>query len=231
MQNSPYMFQNGRIMQQQRRTSQLLWCQYAAECWVFLHVYLSACPVCYLPVEEAIALMPKVPSFSPVLKNLTYITEPVLNREAEFGGSDFGGYPPLAQRNNSYDIRESMSVHCGYDFSFSLFITCSYWVKLWVCVAISFETLPSMFLVFFLNIHISKTFYLVFSWPFAQMSWFCINQVCQRKTWPWNGVWPWRGGHSWYGTMPWNCCCISNFWYSSTLVELLTVHFLFITWH
>ncbi|KAH9748713.1 F3H9.11 protein [Citrus sinensis] len=72
------------------------------------------CPVCYLPVEEAIALMPKVPSFSPVLKNLTYITEPVLNREAEFGGSDFGGYPPLAQRNNSYDIRESMSVHCGF---------------------------------------------------------------------------------------------------------------------
>lgn len=128
MQNSLYMFQNGRIMQQQRRTSQLLWCQYAAECWVFLHVYLSACPVCYLPVEEAIALMPKVPSFSPVLKNLTYITEPVLNREAEFGGSDFGGYPPLAQRNNSYDIRESMSVHCGYDFSF--FINCSYWVKI-----------------------------------------------------------------------------------------------------
>ncbi|KAH9796996.1 F3H9.11 protein [Citrus sinensis] len=72
------------------------------------------CPVCYLPVEEVIALMPKVPSFSPVLKNLTYITEPVLNREAEFGGSDFGGYPPLAQRNNSYDIRESMSVHCGF---------------------------------------------------------------------------------------------------------------------
>lgn len=72
------------------------------------------CPVCYLPVEEAIALMPKVPSFSPVLKNLTYITEPVLNREAEFGGSDFGGYPTLAQRSNSYDIRDSMSVHCGF---------------------------------------------------------------------------------------------------------------------
>lgn len=72
------------------------------------------CPVCYLPVEEAIALMPKVPSFSPVLKNLTYITEPVLNREAELGGSDFGGYPTLAQRSNSYDIRDSMSVHCGF---------------------------------------------------------------------------------------------------------------------
>ncbi|KAH7546000.1 hypothetical protein FEM48_Zijuj01G0154500 [Ziziphus jujuba var. spinosa] len=72
------------------------------------------CPVCYLPVEEAIALMPKVPSFSPVLKNLTYIYEENLSRETEFGGSDFGGYPTLSQRTDSYDIRESMSVHCGF---------------------------------------------------------------------------------------------------------------------
>ncbi|GLT82867.1 hypothetical protein SLE2022_012000 [Rubroshorea leprosula] len=73
-----------------------------------------SCPVCYLPVEEAVALMPKVPSFSPVLKNLAYIYEEPLNRETEFGGSDFGGYPTLKQRDNSYDIRESMSVHCGF---------------------------------------------------------------------------------------------------------------------
>ncbi|KAG5234969.1 F3H9.11 protein [Salix suchowensis] len=72
------------------------------------------CPVCYLPVEEAIALMPKVPSFSPVIKNLTYIQEDPLSREGEFGGSDFGGYPTLKQRSDSYDIRESMSVHCGF---------------------------------------------------------------------------------------------------------------------
>ncbi|KAL5575407.1 hypothetical protein UlMin_017106 [Ulmus minor] len=72
------------------------------------------CPVCYLPVEEAIALMPKVPSYSPVLKNLTYIYEENLSRETEFGGSDFGGYPTLAQRTDSYDIRESMNVHCGF---------------------------------------------------------------------------------------------------------------------
>jgi hypothetical protein len=85
----------------------------------FLLVYISACPVCYLPVEEAIALMPKVPSDSPVLKNLTYIYEENLSRDEEFGGSDFGGYPTLKQRSDSYDIRESMSVHCGYDiFSF-----------------------------------------------------------------------------------------------------------------
>ncbi|XVE51344.1 hypothetical protein DITRI_Ditri02bG0032600 [Diplodiscus trichospermus] len=72
------------------------------------------CPVCYLPVEEAIALMPKVPSYSPVLKSLTYIYEENLNKETEFGGSDFGGYPTLKQRDDSYDIRESMDVHCGF---------------------------------------------------------------------------------------------------------------------
>ncbi|MBA0587467.1 hypothetical protein Gorai_000595, partial [Gossypium raimondii] len=58
--------------------------------------------------------MPKVPSFSPVIKNLTYIFEENLNRETEFGGSDFGGYPTLKQRNDSYDIRESMNMHCGF---------------------------------------------------------------------------------------------------------------------
>lgn len=68
-------------------------------------------------MEEAAALMPAVPSFSPVLKNLTYIYEETLNRETEFGGSDFGGYPTLDQRSDSYDIRESMSMHCGYGFS------------------------------------------------------------------------------------------------------------------
>ncbi|KAI9395884.1 hypothetical protein POPTR_004G044100v4 [Populus trichocarpa] len=72
------------------------------------------CPVCYLPVEEAIALMPKVPSFSPVIKNLTYIHEDPLSGERDFGGSDFGGYPTLKHRSDSYDIRESMSVHCGF---------------------------------------------------------------------------------------------------------------------
>ncbi|KAH7857387.1 hypothetical protein Vadar_012139 [Vaccinium darrowii] len=71
------------------------------------------CPVCYLPVEEAIALMPNFPSFSPILKQLTYIHEENLSR-SEFGGSEFGGYPSLLQRNDSYDIRESMDVHCGF---------------------------------------------------------------------------------------------------------------------
>ncbi|XP_010549320.1 PREDICTED: uncharacterized protein LOC104820544 [Tarenaya hassleriana] len=72
------------------------------------------CPVCYLPVEEAVALMPKVPSFSPVLKSLSYIYEQPINKETEFGGSEFGGYPTLKQRNDSFDIKETMSVHCGF---------------------------------------------------------------------------------------------------------------------
>ncbi|KAK7327875.1 hypothetical protein VNO77_21968 [Canavalia gladiata] len=72
------------------------------------------CPVCYLPVDEAIALMPKFPSPSPVLGNLTYMYEETLSRDGEFGGSDFGGYPTLRQRNESFDIRESMRVHCGF---------------------------------------------------------------------------------------------------------------------
>ncbi|XP_028782006.1 uncharacterized protein LOC114738151 [Neltuma alba] len=72
------------------------------------------CPVCYLPVEEAIALMPKFPSPSPVLQNLTYIYEENLRRDGEFGGSDFGGYPTLKQRTYSQTIQPSMNIHCGF---------------------------------------------------------------------------------------------------------------------
>lgn len=65
-------------------------------------------------MEQVLDLIPTAPSFSPVLKNLTYIHEENLTT-TEFGGSAFGGYPSLAQRDDSYDIRESMNVHCGYD--------------------------------------------------------------------------------------------------------------------
>lgn len=88
--------------------------------------YIAACPVCYLPVEEAIALMPKLPSFSPIVNSLTYIYEDPLSRDGEFGGSEFGGYPTLKQRSDSYDIRESMSIHCGYAFLLSLDFSYTY---------------------------------------------------------------------------------------------------------
>lgn len=83
--------------------------------------FLAACPVCYLSLEDTIALMPNASSISPVIRDLTYIHEENLTK-SEFGGSEFGGYPSLRQRSDSYDIRDSMSIHCGYDsFFFGMF--------------------------------------------------------------------------------------------------------------
>ncbi|KAF3651736.1 40S ribosomal protein S6 [Capsicum annuum] len=70
-------------------------------------------PVCYLPVEQAIASILDTPSFSPRVSSLTYIHEENLSK-FEFGGSEFGGYPSLKQWTDSYDIKESMSVHYGF---------------------------------------------------------------------------------------------------------------------
>lgn len=69
--------------------------------------------MCYVPVEQAIALMPKIPSPSPVLRRLTYFSEEFPLKTQPSGGSDFGGYPSLKQRNESFEIKESMTVHCG----------------------------------------------------------------------------------------------------------------------
>lgn len=73
------------------------------------------CPVCYLPIEEAIELMPAVPSDTPIIKNLTYVTERVSAIPTHGnGGSEFGGYPTLKQRGDYFNIQESMHVHCGF---------------------------------------------------------------------------------------------------------------------
>ncbi|CAK9138230.1 unnamed protein product [Ilex paraguariensis] len=72
------------------------------------------CPVCYVPVEQAIASMPSSPSPSPVLGHLTYFREENPIKIEPHGGSDFGGYPSLKQRNDSFNIKESMTVHCGF---------------------------------------------------------------------------------------------------------------------
>lgn len=58
--------------------------------------------------------MPASPSVSPVLKNLDYVSEDKLLATESTGGSLFGGYPSLQQRSDSYDIKESMTVHCGF---------------------------------------------------------------------------------------------------------------------
>ncbi|KAI8552563.1 hypothetical protein RHMOL_Rhmol06G0276500 [Rhododendron molle] len=72
------------------------------------------CPVCYLPVDQAIARMPSSPSTSPVLRHLNYFREENPIKTERHGGSDFGGFPSLKQRNESFNIKESMTVHCGF---------------------------------------------------------------------------------------------------------------------
>jgi Protein of unknown function (DUF616) len=60
------------------------------------------------------SLIPE-PSPSPVLKNLDFISdENLVERGTLNTGSSFGGYPSLLDRDLSYDIRESMRIHCGY---------------------------------------------------------------------------------------------------------------------
>lgn len=85
-------------------------------CRTYLFIFaffLSACPVCYVPVEQAISSMPKFPSHSPVLRHLTYFYDKNPVKTDPHGGSEFGGYPSLKQRNDSFNIKESMTVHCG----------------------------------------------------------------------------------------------------------------------
>ncbi|KAK8941337.1 hypothetical protein KSP39_PZI010779 [Platanthera zijinensis] len=72
------------------------------------------CPVCYVPVEQVVFYMPSWPSKSPVLKNLSYVIEENSISNESSGGSVFGGHPSLSQRNESFDIKESMTVHCGF---------------------------------------------------------------------------------------------------------------------
>lgn len=72
------------------------------------------CPVCYIPVEQAIASMPSSPSASPVIHTLTYVRDENPVQREPHGGSDFGGYPSLQDRNAAFDIKETMTVHCGF---------------------------------------------------------------------------------------------------------------------
>lgn len=64
-------------------------------------------------MDQAIARMPGNLSMSPVVQSLNYVHEENPTKTETHGGSDFGGYPSLKQRNDSFDIKESMTVHCG----------------------------------------------------------------------------------------------------------------------
>ncbi|XP_021754881.1 uncharacterized protein LOC110720174 [Chenopodium quinoa] len=72
------------------------------------------CPVCYLSNKQAEASMPSLPSASPVLQHLTFVQGENSTKSETHRGSDFGGYRSLKQRNDSFDITESMTVHCGF---------------------------------------------------------------------------------------------------------------------
>ncbi|AQK94864.1 Inner membrane protein oxaA [Zea mays] len=79
-----------------------------------MHSLSISCPVCYLPVEQALALRPAKPSLSPVLQSLNYVLEEILIPKESKSGSLFGGFPSLEERDKSYDIKDSMTVHCGF---------------------------------------------------------------------------------------------------------------------
>ncbi|ESW21454.1 hypothetical protein PHAVU_005G072000 [Phaseolus vulgaris] len=72
------------------------------------------CPVCYIPVKQAVASMPISPSKSPILRSLTYVHDENSIKSERHGGSDFGGYPSLEERDAAFDIKETMTVHCGF---------------------------------------------------------------------------------------------------------------------
>ncbi|KAF5960217.1 hypothetical protein HYC85_001426 [Camellia sinensis] len=72
------------------------------------------CPVCYLPVEQAIGRMPRSPSVSAVIHHLNYFREENPIKTEPHGRYEFGGFPSLKQRNESFNIKESMTVHCGF---------------------------------------------------------------------------------------------------------------------
>lgn len=69
--------------------------------------------MCYLPVEQAIASMPNSPSLSPLLHTLTYVHNEIPIQSEPQSGSDFGGYRSLEERDAAFDIKETMTVHCG----------------------------------------------------------------------------------------------------------------------
>ncbi|KAJ6894294.1 hypothetical protein NC652_028151 [Populus alba x Populus x berolinensis] len=78
---------------------------------------IKACPVCYLFTEQARASMPCSSSASPVLHNLTYVVDENPVKTKSHGGSDFGGYPSLKQRNDSFDIRNRPGFQIGFDIN------------------------------------------------------------------------------------------------------------------
>ncbi|XP_002960842.2 uncharacterized protein LOC9633575 [Selaginella moellendorffii] len=75
-----------------------------APCW------LCNCPVCYVPVDQALKALPLQGIFPElVLSTLTY-----LHRAGSTNSTPFGGNFSLEERERSFKIRESMAIPCGF---------------------------------------------------------------------------------------------------------------------
>jgi hypothetical protein len=75
------------------------------------------CPVCYLNEELAISQIPAPGAYvSPVLKRLRFVSDAEAGKRPVHNapGSSFGGYPSLEDRAAGFNVREEMTVHCGF---------------------------------------------------------------------------------------------------------------------
>ncbi|KAG6511800.1 hypothetical protein ZIOFF_029877 [Zingiber officinale] len=64
---------------------------------------------------RVVFVIPPSPLAFPILKNLRYVLEDDLIANESNSGSIFGGHPSLQERTESFNIKESMRVHCGFD--------------------------------------------------------------------------------------------------------------------
>eukprot|EP00897_Mesotaenium_endlicherianum_P002126 jgi/Mesen1/1941/ME000146S01026 len=76
------------------------------------------CPVCYLPLADAIRALPQREGpGDEVLKELSYVSEADPREQRalrERKAPRFGGHPSLADRADSFRVKERMTVHCGF---------------------------------------------------------------------------------------------------------------------
>eukprot|EP00243_Klebsormidium_subtile_P000527 TRINITY_DN1089_c0_g1_i5.p1 TRINITY_DN1089_c0_g1~~TRINITY_DN1089_c0_g1_i5.p1 ORF type:complete len:580 (+),score=141.45 TRINITY_DN1089_c0_g1_i5:33-1742(+) len=70
------------------------------------------CGVCYLPPAEALAAMPQSPTPENSISELRFVDE---SHPSEAGYTPaFGGHPTWRDREESFQVRKEMDVHCGF---------------------------------------------------------------------------------------------------------------------
>ncbi|KAH7287682.1 hypothetical protein KP509_32G069300 [Ceratopteris richardii] len=77
--------------------------------------FISACPVCYLPVKKAISEMHISSTMDLPIHRLSYLEESSeFEHEEGMTATSFGGHPSLEDRKDSYQIHKNMKIHCGF---------------------------------------------------------------------------------------------------------------------